>query len=90
MVFSDGVKVSSGRDFTGGYRYVPEDTTMLDAHGERVHKPKRAKVGTGNGPTRYACHRCGHAWNPDLSAINQGSKKGQAQCECSTWVKPPA
>jgi len=69
--------------------YVPKDTTMLDAHGERVHKPKRAKVGTGNGPTRYACHRCGHAWNPDPDAINQGSRKGQAPCKCGAWVKPP-
>jgi len=70
--------------------YVPLDTTMLDAHGERVHKPKRPRLGTGNGPTRFKCHRCGHAWNPELSAINQGAQKGQTQCPCGAWAKPEA
>ena len=83
---SGGVAIGTERP-----HYVPLDTTMLDAHGERVHKPKRAKRGTGNGPTLYTCHRCGHAWNPDPDAINQGSKKGQAPCgTCGAWVKPPA
>ena len=67
--------------------YVPLDTTMLDAHGERVHKPKRAKVGTGNEPTRFKCHRCGHAWNPDPEAIHPD---GWSRCVCGTQAKPEA
>ena len=87
---SDGRLVPNGRPFSGGYRLVPKHLAVDDGHGGYEPKRKKAKRGTGNGPTLYTCHRCGHAWNPDLSAINQGSKKGQAQCECSTWVKPPA
>jgi hypothetical protein len=80
---------ASGGAVIGDLRphYVPLDTTMLDAHGERVHKPKRAKVGTGNGPTRFTCHRCGHAWNPDPEAIH---RDGWSRCVCGTQAKPEA
>ena len=84
---SDGVKVSSGRDYSGGYRYVPRDTAVPDGHGGFKHKPKRAPVGTGNGPTRFTCHRCGHAWNPDPEAIH---RDGWSRCVCGTQAKPEA
>ena len=86
---SGGVKVMGSRPFAGGYHYVPKHLTIDDGDGGHVFKRKKPKLGTGNGPTRYACHRCGHAWNPELSAINQGSRKGQAPCQCGAWVKPP-
>ena len=74
--------------------YVPLDTTMLDAHGEHVHKPKRARLGTGNGPVEFTCHRCGHTWNPDPESIRTKIKPGRATktfavCKCDTEVKPP-
>ncbi len=84
---SDGVKVSSGRDYSGGYRYVPRDTAVPDGHGGFKHKPKRAPVGTGNGPTRFTCHRCGHAWNPGPEAIH---RDGWSRCVCGTQAKPEA
>ena len=88
---STGVNIPWGRGFAGGARLVPKHRAMDDGYGGFKHKPKKAKVGTGNGPTRYVCHRCGHAWNPDPDAINQGSQKGKARCgTCDTWVKPPA
>ena len=86
---SDGVNVAGARSFSGGDKFMPRDTAVPDGHGGFVHKPKKARRGTGNGPTRFKCHRCGHAWNPELSAINQGSQKGQTQCPCGVWVKPP-
>jgi len=86
---STGVKVPGARPFAGGCSLVPKHLAMDDGHGGHVRKPKKAKRGTGNGPTRYTCHRCTHAWNPDPEAINQGSKKGQAWCPCGALVKPP-
>ena len=87
---STGVKVPGARPFAGGCSLVPKHLAMDDGHGGHVRKPKRQKAGTGNGPVEFTCHRCGHAWNPDPDAINQGSKKGMARCKCDTWVKPPA
>ena len=83
---SDGVNVSSGRDFEGGYRYVPRDTAVPDGHGGFKHKPKKARTGTGNGPTRFTCHHCGHAWNPDADAI---LSDGTTRCVCNVYVAPP-
>ena len=89
---SDGVKVPGARTFAGGCRLVPKHLAMDDGHGGYVRKPKKAKLGTGNGPTRFTCHRCPHAWNPEPSAISQsqGPTTGRARCVCGAWVKPPA
>ena len=84
---STGVLVSSGRPFSGGYRLVPRDTATEDGHGGFKHKPKKPKRGTGNGPTRFKCHRCGSAWNPELSAIH---REGWSRCVCGTNAKPEA
>ena len=86
---SDGVNVSSGRDWSGGDRYVPRDTAEPDGHGGFKRKPKKARTGTGNGPTRFKCHisGCGHAWNPELSAIH---RDGWTKCVCGAKAKPEA
>jgi hypothetical protein len=62
---------------------------MLDAHGEHVHKPKRQKRGTGNGPVEFTCHLCKHKWRPEVFSKAKGHE-GQAQCKCLAFVKPPA
>ena len=66
---------------------MPRDTAVPDGHGGFVHKPKKARRGTGNGPTRFKCHRCGHAWNPDPEAIHGD---GWSRCVCGTQAKPEA
>ena len=88
---SDGVKVLGCRPHAGGARFMPKHLAVDDGHGGHVRKPKRHKRGPGTGPTRFTCHRCPHAWNPEPSAIvAQGPKKGRAVCVCGAWVKPPA
>ena len=86
---SDGVPVSSGRPFSGGYKFVPKDQAIDDGHGGYELKRKKAKRGTGNGPTRFKCHRsgCGHAWNPELSAIHPD---GWTKCVCGAHAMPEA
>jgi hypothetical protein len=86
---STGVKVPGARPFAGGCHLVPKDQAMDDGHGGHVRKPKRQKLGTGNGPARFKCHRsgCGHAWNPELSAIH---RDGWARCKCGAQAKPEA
>ncbi len=86
---SDGRLVSSGRPFSGGYRLVPKHLAVDDGHGGYEPKRKKAKRGTGTGPTRFTCHRseCGHAWNPDPDAIRSD---GRTVCVCGTYVAPPA
>ena len=83
---SDGVKVPGARAFAGGYDFVPRHRAVDDGHGGFAPKRKKAKRGTGNGPTRYACHRCPHAWNPDADAIYSD---GTTTCPCGVLVKPP-
>ena len=68
---------------------MPRDRAIDDGHGGYKLKRKKARIGTGNGPTRYKCHRseCGHAWNPELSAIH---REGYARCRCGAKAKPEA
>ena len=91
---SDGVKVPGARPFAGGCHLVPKHLAVDDGHGGHVRKRRKIRVGTGNGPTRFKCHRseCGHAWNPELSAIvAQGRREaGKARCVCGTYVAPPS
>ena len=69
---------------------MPRDRAIDDGHGGYKLKRKKARIGTGNGPTRYKCHRseCGHAWNPEPDAIN--AAEGWAQCVCWAKVRPEA
>ena len=83
---SDGVNVLDSRPFAGGHRFMPKHLAVDDGHGGFAPKRKKAKRGTGNGPTRYACHRCPHAWNPDPDAIYSD---GTTKCPCGALVKPP-
>ena len=86
---SGGRLVTSGRSFQGGYRLVPRHLAVDDGHGGYEHKRKRQKCGTGNGPTRYKCRisGCGHAWNPELSAIHHD---GWSRCVCGCAAYPEA
>ncbi len=87
---SGGVNVSSGRDWSGGDRYVPRDTAEPDGHGGFKRKPKKRLRGTGNGPVMFTCHRCKHEWWPETFSTVSGRYEGWAWCKCDTLVKPPA